>query len=93
MILSSLDKAQRLKAQCIIIAKGFPEQTFQQIKDLTSSRNIILLDDVNYKKTLEKIILKKFKDSYFDYRSRVIWRIDDRERRSLSKKEIVSRMQ
>jgi len=60
LILSTLDKAQRLKATSVIIAKGFPKQTFQQLKETAASRNILFLDEVDYEKTIGEMILKKF---------------------------------
>jgi len=67
LILSTLDKAQRLHAQSIIITKGFPEETFNQMKELASSRNITLLNEHNYVDTLEKIITTKFLERYDEF--------------------------
>lgn len=70
IILNTLDKAQRLKATCVIIVRGFPKQTFTQIQELAQSRGIFLFDESNYKKSLEDIILSKFIQKYSEYEER-----------------------
>jgi len=67
LILSTLDKAQRLSAESIIIAKGFPEEIFNQMKELATSRHITLLNENNYKETLPKIISTKLLNRFEDY--------------------------
>jgi len=60
LILSSADKAQRLRATCIIIAKGFPSETFEQMKELATSRNVTLFNEHDYLANLEGIIMNRF---------------------------------
>lgn len=74
LILSTLDKSQRLKANCIIIAKGFPENIFNQMKEVATSRNITLLNEVNYKQNLEKIIFENFLKEHKEYSGRTMLR-------------------
>ena len=70
LILSTLDKAQRLSATSIIITKGFPEETFNQMKEVANSRHVTLLNENNYKETLPKIILTKLLNRFEDYSNR-----------------------
>jgi len=74
LILSTLDKSQRLKAVCIIIAKGFPDNIFNQMKEVATSRNITLLNEVNYKQNLEKIIFENFLKEHKEYSERTMFR-------------------
>jgi len=67
LILSTLDKAQRLHAESIIITKGFPEEVFNQMRELAGSRNITLLNEHNYADTLEKIVIEKFLERYDEF--------------------------
>jgi hypothetical protein len=58
LILSTVDKAQRLGARVVIIAKGFPPNIFAQMKELAVSRKVTLLSDEEYKKGIEDTILQ-----------------------------------
>ena len=77
LILNTLDKAQRLKAKSIIITKGFPKEIYDSMKELATSRNIILLNDINYIDQIEELIIEKCLNSksderhFFSRRSRI----------------------
>jgi hypothetical protein len=58
LILSTMDKASVIKAKAIVIIKGFESNTFEQMKNIASARNIILLDDKDYLNTIQEIILR-----------------------------------
>lgn len=57
IILKTLDKAQRLGAKSAVIAKGFPEDTFYELKKIAESRGVILIDENNYKDIIPKMLL------------------------------------
>jgi hypothetical protein len=59
LILSTLDKAKRLDAEVIVIAKGFPVETFDKMKEFATSRSVILLNEINYKDELTKILINR----------------------------------
>jgi hypothetical protein len=58
IVLSNLDKAKRLNAKVITIAKGLPTESFEQMKELCASRDILLLNENNYKQAVEEYFLK-----------------------------------
>jgi hypothetical protein len=59
IILTTMDKAKRLDASVFIVAKGLPETIFNQLGEISNSRGIPLLNDMNYRKILEEAIIKK----------------------------------
>lgn len=66
VILRTLDKAQRLGAQSVVIAKGFPEQAFNELKKIADSRGVTLLSDSNYKNQLHKVLCEDLLKSYME---------------------------
>jgi len=52
IILAMQDKAQRLKAKSIVVVKGFPSNTFSQLKTIADSRGVILMTEKDYKEKL-----------------------------------------
>jgi hypothetical protein len=59
LILSTMDKVTRVKAESIIVSKGFPPNPFEQMKSIASFRNITFLDEKDYYNTIEEIIFRK----------------------------------
>jgi len=57
VILGTLDKARRLKAESIVVVKGFPEKTFTDLKSLADSRGVSLMSDENYRNSLPFVLL------------------------------------
>lgn len=57
VILGTLDKARRLKAESVVVVKGFPEKTFIDLKSLADSRGVSLMSDQDYKENLPFIFL------------------------------------
>ena len=55
IILGIYDKAQRIRAEVIVIVGGFPEHTFKELEKIAISRNVKLLNDVTYKNELPLI--------------------------------------
>ena len=49
LVLQTSDKARRLGAKAVVIAKGFPDQTFSEIKKIADSRGVVLFNEENYK--------------------------------------------
>lgn len=66
VVLRTLDKAQRLGANTVVITKGFPENTFTELKKIAESRGIVLLNEINYRNFLPRIfcgdLLKAFSE-------------------------------
>jgi len=59
LILSPIDKAKRLNAEVIVLTKGFPSQVFQQLKEFAISRGVTLLDENNYKKEIQLLLIEQ----------------------------------
>lgn len=57
LILSPIDKAKKLDAKILVVTKGFPSQTFEQMKEFASSRDVVLLSEHNYKEEIQNILL------------------------------------
>jgi len=57
VILATQDKALGLGARSIVIAKGFPDDVFGELKKIADSRKVVLLNEQNYKVELSKILL------------------------------------
>lgn len=64
VILRTLDKAQRLGAKSVVIAKGFPDEVFKELKKIADSRNVILLSDTNYRNSMFKIFCSDLLEAY-----------------------------
>lgn len=64
LILSAIDKAQRLRAQVVIVAKGFPPSVFEQMKEFAISRKVALLNEEDYKKGIEEKIINVVLEGY-----------------------------
>jgi hypothetical protein len=64
IILRTLDKAQRLGARSTVIVRGFPEDSFTDLKQIADSRGISLLSDSNYKDALPKLFLQDMLRAY-----------------------------
>jgi hypothetical protein len=64
VILGTQDKAQRLGAKSIVIAKGFPEETFSELKKIADSRRVTLLNETNYENELPKIFWDNILEAY-----------------------------
>jgi len=64
IVLKTLDKAQRLGAKSVVIAKGFPENTFKELKKIANSRGVTLLNDANYKSALFRIFCYDLLEAY-----------------------------
>ncbi|MFA5364479.1 MAG: hypothetical protein WC325_04780 [Candidatus Bathyarchaeia archaeon] len=56
VILATQDKAQRLRAMSIVVANGFPEDTFSQLKTIADSRGVVLMNEKDYKEKLPTVI-------------------------------------
>jgi len=52
IVLATLDKAQRLNAQSIVIVNGFPEDVFLNLKTIADSRGVILMNETDYRSKL-----------------------------------------
>ncbi len=48
LILRTSDSARLLGAKAIVVAKGFPAQTFSDIKKIADSRGVVLLNEEDY---------------------------------------------
>lgn len=57
LILSAIDKSQKLRAKTIVITEGLAANTHDQMKKLADNRKITLLNEHNFKENLESIIL------------------------------------
>jgi len=64
IVLKTLDKAQRLGARSAVIAKGFPESVFNDLKKIAESRGVILLGETNYKDVIPKIFFSDIVSAY-----------------------------
>lgn len=64
IILGTQDKAQRLGAKSVVIAKGFPEEVFVELKKIADSRRVTLLSEVNYENELPKIFWNNIIEEY-----------------------------
>jgi hypothetical protein len=64
IILRTLDKAQRLGARSTVIVRGFPEDSFIDLKQIADSRGISLLSDSNYKDALPKLFFQDMLRAY-----------------------------
>jgi hypothetical protein len=53
-----LDKAKRISAVAIVVTKGFPRDKLNQLKELGTSRSVVLLDESGYKTEIERFILR-----------------------------------
>jgi len=61
VILNPIDKARRLGGsivKVVVIARGFTEHTFSQLKEFAESREVALLDGANYQTEIEKTIVQ-----------------------------------
>jgi hypothetical protein len=58
VVLAMLDKAQRLRARGIVVVNGFPENTFSQLKTISDSRGVILMNEKDYKEKLPAELCK-----------------------------------
>jgi hypothetical protein len=68
IILGTHDKAQRIGAKVIVIAGGFPDEIFKELKKIADSRHVTLLSDVNYKSELPLIFWDNLLEAYLLWR-------------------------
>lgn len=59
VILGTLDKARRLQAESIIVAKGFSKQQFSALKSLADSRGVGFMGNETYKTDLPHFLLSQ----------------------------------
>jgi hypothetical protein len=64
IILGTLDKARRLRAESVVVVKGFPERTFMDLKSLADSRGVRLMSNENYEKILPSIFLNNISKTF-----------------------------
>lgn len=57
LILSPVDKATRLGAEVVVVTNGFPAEVFEQLKEFAISRDVILLNEKNYKNELQSLLI------------------------------------
>lgn len=72
VILATHDKAQRLKADSIVITNGFPDETFLKLKKIADSRGVGLMNEKNYKLGLPSALWRKLRLTVIPFRMRRI---------------------
>jgi hypothetical protein len=60
VISSPLDKAKRIGAtKTIVVTRGFPQESFSQLKELATSRDVTFVEENNYKMEIERAIVQR----------------------------------
>lgn len=68
LLLRTLDKAQRLGARSAVVVRGFPEESFNELKKIADSRGIALLSEANYRDVLPKLFFQDLLRAYYEPR-------------------------
>jgi hypothetical protein len=68
IILGTHDKAQRIRAKVVVIAGGFPDEIFKELKKIADSRHVTLLNDANYRNELPSVFWDSLLEAYLAWR-------------------------
>jgi hypothetical protein len=74
VVLAMIDKAQRLRARGVVVTNGFPQNTFSQLKAISESRGVVLMNETDYKEKLPNELCRIMMSGLSSPRSRVIRR-------------------
>jgi len=58
IISGPLDKARRISGVAMVVERGFPKDKLNQLRELGSSRGVVLLDETGYNVEIERYILQ-----------------------------------
>lgn len=59
LVLTPVDKATRLAADVVVVTKGFPDKIFEQLKEFAISRDVLLLNENNYKDEIQSLLIDR----------------------------------
>ena len=58
IISGPLDKARRIRGVVMVVERGFPKDKLTQLRELGTSRGVVILDEDGYKGEIERLILQ-----------------------------------